>query len=156
MPFDYDRRHTLNIVANMRLGARWELGLTGHYGSGFPYDPPTGVTVSTVIDSLGFIVPEYNADHHLLYQPGFDILKTQGSARLPAFAELDARLTYAPHWFGRPWSVYVDVINVTKRRNVVEVRPVLYYDPTHVRPRLASDPSHNFPLLPTLGITVRW
>jgi hypothetical protein len=156
IPFDYDRRHTLNVVANLRLGTRWELGVTGHYGSGFPYDPATGVTVSTIVDSLGHIVPERDSVGNIVWQPKFDGVTGLGTKRLPSFQEIELRVTYTPTWFAKRWSIYVDVINALNRKNLVEISPYLEYDPSADRPSLHEESLRNFPLLPTLGITVRW
>ena len=154
--FDYDRRHTVNVVMNFRLAEKWRLGTTTKYASGFPYDPPAGVTVATVRDSLGHIIPERTGHGDLVWVPRFDGVNSLSAGRLPSFQEVDVRVTYNPKWGGRDWDLYVDVINVLNRANVVDYSAILVPDRLHDRPRLARQITTNFPFLPTIGVTLRW
>ncbi len=156
IPFDYDQRHTLNLVTNIRLGQKWNLATTIKYGSGFPDDPPSGVTIASVTDSLGYIVPDVDSLGYVFWIPRFDAPASLGTARLPSFQELDLRITYTPQWFGRPWSVYLDIINATARTNIIENAVVLFPDSSSDRPRLGTDPLKNFPFLPTIGVSLSW
>ena len=47
VPFSYDRRHSLSVVWNWRMGSRCELAGTARAASGFPRTPPAGVRVVT-------------------------------------------------------------------------------------------------------------
>ncbi len=45
VPFSYDRRHSLSVVWNWRMGSNFDLGGTARAASGFPRTPPAGVRV---------------------------------------------------------------------------------------------------------------
>ncbi len=156
LPFDYDRRHTFNAVLTYRLGEKWTLGTTAKYASGFPYDRPDGVTVSTVVDSFGHIVPERTAQGDLIWIPRFDGVTTLANGRLPSFQEVDVRLTWSPRWGGRDWDLYLDIINLLARKNVIDYSPSLAPDLAADRPRLQREALNGFPFLPTIGVTLRW
>ena len=78
------------------------------------------------------------------------------SARLPAFARVDTRLTFRPGWMGGRWQLYLEVINVTNRRNAGALAPKLEYDPASDRPKLTYSREEGIPLLPSFGLRFRF
>jgi hypothetical protein len=100
--FDLDQTHVLAAVASHERGA-WVVSGRVRYATGMPRTPVVG----SVAD---------------LHDGGFDpLFGAQNSARLPAFFEADARVDRV--LFAGPVrvTVYLDVENVTARRNPEEI-----------------------------------
>ncbi len=101
--FKYDRRHSLNALAQVRLGRGWHFNSLAQFSSGLPFTNVPGVRNyikrddSTV--STEFIVGKRN------------------EASLPKYARLDARLSYRHRHF----TFYLDFINVMNRKNIYEI-----------------------------------
>jgi hypothetical protein len=74
--------------------------------------------------------------------------------RLPASSRIDARVTWGSETGSGHWTFYVDVINVTNKRNKTAVFSELRYNPDGPRPIVANVTGGGFPILPTAG--VRW
>jgi TonB family protein len=99
--FDYDQTHVLAVLASYQFGHGWEGGARFRYTTGAPRTPVVG----------SFLVG--NED----YDPVFG---AHNSIRLPAFYQLDARLERA--WVLRraKLNLFLDVQNVTNRKNPEE------------------------------------
>ena len=78
------------------------------------------------------------------------------TARLPHYARVDLRASYHRGGATRPWSLYIEVINLLDRNNAVVLQPRLDHDPEAGRPRLSELPAQGFPLIPTFGLRVRF
>ena len=130
VPTAFDQPHVLNAVASYKPGGGWELGARFQLASGRPDTPVIGAT--------------YDADSG-------DYVPIRGPARsirTPTFVQLDTRIEH--DWLYERWSLglYLDIINVTNRKNVEAVQ----YD---YRFRQSS-PVTSFPILPTLGVKGTW
>jgi TonB family protein len=101
--FDFDQTHVLGVLASYELGRGWELGARFRYTSGFPRTP--------VVDSFFD-----NRDSQ--FQPLFG---PQNSIRIPAFYQLDARLEKAFTLRRYKLNAFVDVQNITNRKNAEEI-----------------------------------
>ena len=153
-PFKFDQRHTLNIVLDYRIASWFQAGVRFHYGSGFPYTEPTGIKPRIVT------VQQNGQEVHRIQttpdeQVIFDIDRggegNRYQAWLPPYHRLDVRLTaYADYW-GLDWSFYLDVINVYNRDNILTYRFFITDDL-----RLGRNATSMLPLLPTLGVAVRF
>ena len=115
-PFDYDRRHTVNVQVNRRLGRHLTLGLTWRYGSGFPYTPPVSLEplIAVVNDPVtnstrGIVLTEPETGFVRLV-PGFGEASNINSARLPDYHRLDMRVTFTTRWRDVALDLYVDLI----------------------------------------------
>jgi len=99
---DFDQTHVLTALASHRAG-RWTLGARARYATGMPRTPVTGSVFDT---------------RDGLHQP---IFGAQNSTRLPPFFQLDARVDRS--FLAGPLrvTVYLDVQNVTARRNPEEI-----------------------------------
>ena len=62
------------------------------------------------------------------------------------------RLVYERAWAGRKWSAYLDVINVTNRRNVYMIDWRLDNDSSVAY--LKKNVYYMLPLLPSVGVSV--
>ncbi|MCH7574474.1 MAG: carboxypeptidase-like regulatory domain-containing protein [Candidatus Marinimicrobia bacterium] len=172
--FDYDRPHALDVVFNYRFGKNnnWRLGILWRYGTGFPYTPalraePLVATVPVpdnpdqliniiMVDpdsGIPRFVPDYGDDSNI------------NSRRFPDYHRLDIRLSHTRQWNDRSWEVYLDVINVYNRKNVLyyqSVIEIMTYDddnlPLALRrrpaPVLYRQPVYMFPLIPTFGMSL--
>lgn len=128
--FDYDQTHVATVVGSYDLGAGFEFGARFRYATGFPRTPVVGAFVSTRRD---------------LYQPLFG---EQNSIRIPAFVQLDARLSKR---FTMSWGkaeVYVDVQNVTNHTNPEEI----VYDYKYQNKNYIT----GLPVLPVAGARLEW
>ncbi len=161
-PFEYDRRHAFTTVLAYQLSPRWELATTTRVASGFARTEPLGLRVAGVLDIADVdgdglrdeFVPERDADGRLVYVVDFGGVANLQRGRLPAFVRVDARLTWRSS--SRRWEMYAEVLNVTNRKNAGVLTPRLDHDPTSDRPRLTEVREQSLPLLPTIGLRVRF
>jgi hypothetical protein len=100
--FDFDQTHVLAVLASYQFAHGWEGGARFRYTTGAPRTP--------VIDS--FLVG--NQD----YDPVFG---AHNSIRLPAFYQLDARVERAWVFRRAKLNAFLDVQNVTNRKNPEEI-----------------------------------
>jgi hypothetical protein len=164
LPFEYDRRHAFSAVGAWRIGGKLELSGTARVASGFPYTPILGLRVNGIEDrtdsdgdrSRDEIVPERDVTGLPVYVADRGGLDNLLSARLPVFARLDARVSFRPKGPDGQWLFFVDVINVLNRDNVGAYVETLEYDPASDRPRLVLEPAAGIPLLPSVGVRVRF
>ena len=161
-PFDYDRRHAISAVADLRVSHTVRVSAVARLASGFPYTPAIGLRVAAtpdvlVLDGDGIVaelVPQRDATGLLVYEPDRGGVANMGTARLPFYGRLDTRLTYTPDWGrGRVW-FYLDAINATRRRNAGTITTTLAHDPGADRPRMVNTPEGSMPFFPSLGIHV--
>ena len=162
-PFDYDRRHSLSLVANVKLGPRLNLSATGRWATGLPRTPVRGVRVALVADAADAdgdgnreeLVPQRDAPGHPLFQPDLGGLSNVNAARLPHFTRLDARLTYRPSWGGERWAFFTDLINVFNAKNLIQIDSALVLDPGADRPGIIEVfEDRGIPFFPSFGIRV--
>jgi hypothetical protein len=161
-PFEYDRRHSFSTVLAYQLSPRWELATTTRVASGFPRTNALGLRVAGVPDTTDVdgddrrdeLVPERDADGRLVYVVDFGGVTNLQRGRLPAFLRVDARLTWRSS--SRRWEVYGEVLNVTNHKNAGALAPRLDHDPASDRPRLTEVREQSLPLLPTIGLRVRF
>jgi TonB family protein len=100
--FDYDQTHVLAVLASYQFGHGFEGGARFRYTTGAPRTPVIG----------SFLVA--NED----YDP---IFGAHNTIRLPAFYQLDARLERAWVFRRAKLNVFLDVQNVTDRKNPEEI-----------------------------------
>jgi hypothetical protein len=163
-PFEYERAHAFSAVLALRLSRKLDLSATARVASGFPYTPIAGLRVPGMVDTRDRdrdrdrteIVPELDVTNLPVYVPDAGGLDNLLSARLPAFARVDARLSFRPKGPSGRWLFYLDAINVLGRENVGAYQPSLEHDPASDRPRLVLDPALGVPFLPSFGIRFRF
>jgi hypothetical protein len=133
----WDIPHTLTALASMPLGRRFELSgvVVGR----------SGATATPVVGAL--LIP-VNAESPFRSRVG-----TLNSARLPHYLRFDAML----RWHGRvaetDVALKLQLINALARRNVM----AFAFDGLgSARPTDAPTPANGLPLIPTLGLEVRW
>ncbi|HVY29451.1 MAG TPA: TonB-dependent receptor [Polyangiaceae bacterium] len=128
--FDYDQTHVGAIVGSYDLGAGFELGARFRYSTGYPRTPVVGSFYSSRRD---------------LYEP---IFGEHNSIRIPAFAQVDARLAKRFNFGWGKAELFVDVQNVSNRKNPEEI----VYNYTYEKRGYIS----GLPILPVLGGRFEW
>lgn len=99
---DHDQTHVLGVVGNVEIG-RWTFGARFRYATGMPRTDVAGAYYDARGDG---------------YQPVFGV---QNGIRLPAFAQLDARVERSFPVGATTLRLYLDVLNVTARKNAEEL-----------------------------------
>lgn len=108
----YDRRHTLNLLADVHLTSRMNLTLRWEVGSGFPYTQTVGYYDRLRMEDIftGKYVGETGSPYSLL--------GGKNSARLPAYHRLDMSVTYRFQWSIFKGVAGVHVVNLYDRKNL--------------------------------------
>lgn len=161
LPFRFDQRHTLNIVLNYQLTNWLDVGLRWEYGSGFPISQPAGIKPRIIlVDENGDGIPETpeiatrksfsgNEPAEIIYDVNYNNQRL--NARKPPYHRLDVRFTAATNFWNLDWNFYLDVINAYNRSNVIGYD---YYVNNNLT--LGRDASTMFPIIPTLGFSVKF
>lgn len=128
-PTSFDQPHVLNAVASFKPGGGWELGARFQLASGRPDGRVIGAT--------------FDADCGC-----YDAVTEARSTRVPTYIQLDVRAEKT--WLFELWSlgVYLDVLNVTNRKNTEGTD----YDYRYRE----STPITSFPIFPTIGVRGAW
>jgi len=101
--FDYDQTHVLGVLGSYDFGRGWEFGSRFRYATGAPRTP-----VIAPIDNATSGFPE-------------PIFGAHNSIRIPAFYQFDARLEKAFVMKRNKLSLFLDVQNLTNRKNPEEL-----------------------------------
>jgi hypothetical protein len=161
LPFRFDQRNTINIVLNYKLNSWLDIGARWQYGSGFPNTEPQGIKPRIIL-----------ADNNLDGKPETPVITTRSNSsnsneqeviydidygdnklnsRKPVYHRLDLRLTALAKFWNLDWSFYLDVINVYNRTNIIAYD---YYVTDNLT--LGSEATTMFPIIPTLGFSVKF
>jgi TonB family protein len=100
---DYDQTHVVSVLASYDLGSGWQLGARLRYATGVPRTPVMGAYFNARDDQFEPLFGAHNA------------------MRVPAFYQLDARLERTFAIAGHRSNVFLDVQNVTNRKNPEEI-----------------------------------
>lgn len=164
LPFDYDRRHSVTLVGQLRATPWLELSASAQAASGAPFTPALGVRVASEPDSADLDgdsdrserIPARDSRGFLIYEPNLGGVDNLNSASRPSFARLDLRATFRPRGPSGRWLIYLDVINALNRRNTVLVVPEIVYNRAGDRPSVRNADGVSFPFLPSLGVRFRF
>jgi hypothetical protein len=164
LPFDYDRRHALSAVGSLRVSDKLDVAATARLASGFPRTPVQGLVVAAVEDAAdadgdgnrGELVPQRDPLGLLVYTTSLGEVADLNSARLPWFGRLDLRLNWRPRGANGRWLFYLDLINVTNRKNAGAYEVTLEHDPASDRPRYVETAARSLPFLPSVGVRFRF
>ena len=154
IPFSYDRRHSLSVVWNWRLGDRWELAGTARAASGFPRTPPAGIRVAAR-EQGARLVPATFAPNRFEYEVAPGGVAQLNAARMPMFGRLDLRLGYRPRGVTGRWQIYLEGLNLLGRNNAWFVDANIVSDGAGTL-RLEEEPVGGLPRIVTFGIRVRF
>lgn len=157
--FNFDQRHTVNIVLHYKINSWLDVGARWQYGSGFPYTEPVGIKPRIIYSDQDLdgkpetpVIATRNlsgGQQEVIFD--IDFGNNRLNSRKPPYHRLDVRLTsYADYW-GLDWSFYLDIINVYNRKNVIGYDNFVTEDLT-----LGREPTNMFPIIPTLGFSVKF
>ena len=138
---EFDQRHTIALNGNYRLSRAWQLHFVWRFHTG----NPTTILKHSVVTLL---------DGQSVCERNFGDYNTE---RLPAFHSLDFRLTKtSPH---NSWQLswYLQVLNLYNRSNVHEYAFTEEHDDLTdalLDCHVSKEPF--FPILPTVGVSVRF
>jgi hypothetical protein len=162
LPFKFDQRHTVNFVVNYEFTHWFNVGLRWQYGSGFPYSEPQGIKPRIIYEDLdGDGIPEtpviatrntfnnQNGKGEVIFDIDYGDQKL--NARKPPYHRLDIRFNFLAQIWNLDWVFYLDVINVYNRKNVINYD---YYVDDNLT--LGRRPTNMFPILPTIGLSVKF
>jgi len=162
LPFRFDQTHTFNFVLNYDFNSWFNVGLRWQYGTGFPYSEPIGVKPRVILeDQNGDGIPETpvvstrknysdpNVKGEVIFDVDFGDNKF--NSRKPAYHRLDVRFNFVTNFWKLDWVFYLDVVNVYNRKNVVNYDYYVNEDLT-----LGREQNNMFPILPTLGVSVKF
>lgn len=130
----FDRRHQLTINENFLIG-QWVLGASYTYGTGQPMRRPLGIIEGESIDG---------------YPENIVLYGRLDSYRMPSYSRLDIsarRVYYKRKYLIEP---YIQIVNVLSTSNPSST--IYYRDGDDFK---KSD-SYNLPLIPSLGVNVKW
>ncbi|MEO5929960.1 MAG: TonB-dependent receptor [Candidatus Kapaibacterium sp.] len=155
-PFNFDQRHTVNLVLSYKANKWLEVGTSFQFGSGFPYTPPKGFGPVVVMntDSVGVKHPGIgtNIFGETLFTIDRGGVADINSARLPIYHRLDVRATFYRNWWNLDWALYLDVINIYNHRNILSRSYSVDKETASLKMREVT----MLPILPTLGVSVKF
>lgn len=146
-PYRYDQRHAANIVLNFKANDWLELGARWSYATNFPITTPVGITPRTVGDSIA-VNPVTN---EVIFNLDYGGTENLYKDTRPAYHRLDFRATAYTEFWNANWAFYIDVINIYNRKNVLGYDYYLDSDLVLRRKTIGM-----FPILPTIGVNVRF
>ncbi|HYF04332.1 MAG TPA: TonB-dependent receptor [Patescibacteria group bacterium] len=157
IPFNFDRRHNLNLVGGWKVNSWLELNTTWTYGSGFPWTRAVGLrprVIEVVNQETGQREPRLETDFrgNVIFDVDRGGDENINRHRLPDYHRLDIRATTYANWFDLDWSIYLDVINVYNRKNVISEN----YRINRETLALEMREIYMLPILPTLGFSVKF
>jgi hypothetical protein len=153
LPFDFDQRHTLNVVMNYRFTRVFEVGAHWRYGSGFPHTPAVGVRPRiAVTEEDGEIVRELRTDSQgrVIFTVDRGDFSNRNTARLPDYSRVDVRFNWYTSFWGLNWLFYLDIINILNRKNIIGYR--YFIEDAEIKERAMT----MFPIIPTFGFNIRF
>jgi len=141
-PFKYDRRHTLNIVANYKISEKINISASWVYGSGYPF--------TMAIGKYPYIDDERNSFEPEFYDIAY-IYPDKNSFRMRAFHHLDisANFTKKIKRGIRTWSI--SIYNVYNRQN-----PFYYYMDTDQQNNWRLYQQSLFPIIPSISYSLKF
>ncbi|MBN1355949.1 TonB-dependent receptor [bacterium] len=131
-----DQRHTAHLVLNVRPLAGWIFSARASFNTGRPNTEITGWDLELDRDPPHF--PIWVARYGSL-----------NADRTDSYFRLDLRIRRMKRFRNSELSVYVDLINVTNRKNVY-VETYDSGDPQETEPE--PEPTYNLPFIPVFGI----
>jgi hypothetical protein len=131
----FDTRHSVNVAWGIPLGKGWNLSLQWLFHTGFPYTGSVGRYES--------VDPDYSDYYYWQYIDG-----RRGDLRYPPYHRLDASIEKSFRLFAVNWNVYLQVVNVYARKNVLYYD---YMDDEYGRPQRQAITFLPFPI-PSLGL----
>jgi hypothetical protein len=142
-PADWDVPHAVTLFGAMPLGRGWTFTAVMQARSGAPITP---VEARILVPSL--------------FQPGVYtsryILGAPNSGRVDPYRRLDLGVRRNWRAFGAEWAANANLLNTTSRQNPLAFGWYGYFCREAGRCGVASNARNGLPLLPSVGLEVRW
>ncbi len=135
-PRSWDQKNALTVGINLTLPRRWNVSLAGIYHSGWPTTPVTGEVV-------------VNEEGEEEVEP---VIGTRNSARYPAYARLDLRVSKLFPTTSGGLTVFLEVINLTNRKNVCCTEDFQYEIEPDGAVTVTPEYGYWAPIVPSLGV----
>ena len=140
-PYRYDRTHDISVVANYRLGKKWETSAVFVYGTGNALTLPTG----RFIYNVGYNVSNQEPIFNSISQ--YDKINDY---RMPAYHRIDISFTFTPRpnstkRFKSSWNF--SLYNIYNRENPY----FIYFDIDDDTQSVKGKKVYLFPILPGLS-----
>ncbi len=135
----FDRRHNINVLANIYFGNdnSWELGMRWNLGTGFPFTQSEGFFEKLPFTTNGISTDPTTENGIVGYNYG-----DYNGARLPTFHRFDASIKKTTKFSkDRTLETTFSVSNLYNRENLFYVN------------RLTFDKVYQLPILPSLSVT---
>jgi len=143
-PPDWDSPHCLNGIIGFSIGKMWFLNTRISYRSGIPYTPIIGRYVG--VEDLNF---------YYYLAPRF-IKSAKNSDRLSDYFRLDVSLRKKYHWRNIDYVVYVQVLNLLNRGNILRYDWGDYWSGSIIRDMegniVRQGATNSLPIIPSVGI----
>jgi len=139
----HDRRHNLNLVGTWKPGTKYTFGARLGVASGTPFTDIVGQIARRSYDpgahqyGAGGVAGEFEP-----------LGGVRNGSRYPLFQRLDLSVSRASRWRGMLLTPYVSVVNAYNAKNVF----IYTFDYTRNPP--TREASSQFPILPSLGLTI--
>ncbi|HUF29827.1 MAG TPA: TonB-dependent receptor [Gemmatimonadaceae bacterium] len=140
-----DRRHNLNLIATYRTAGEYVLSGRFGFGTGTPFTPIEGQLVRRVYDPARQMWDPAGAERQTNVVGG-----ERNSSRYPVYHRLDFAVSRTYVKRRTTITPYLQLVNAYNRRNVW----IYSFDYEDNPP--TSEAISQFPILPTLGVTVEW
>ena len=140
-----DRRHNLNLVATYRMRGNYILSGRFGFGTGTPFTPIVGQLVRRVYDPVRQTWDPAGAERQTNVIGG-----ERNSERYPMYHRLDFAISRPIIKDRTTITPYLQIVNAYNRRNVW----IYQFDYEDNPP--TSEAISQFPILPTIGVTVEW
>ena len=129
----FDQTHVATVAFSLRPDEKWNVGVKRQYTTGLPYTPVIGARAVAGADGAVDYAPVYGA---------------RNSVRAPAFDRMDVRVARRFTLAGVPAEAYLEVLNATNRRNVMDTE----YNENYSE----EEPVYQLPRIPFIGIVARF
>ncbi len=141
-PFKYDRRNSINIVANYHLNDKVNFSANWVYGSGYPF--------TFMIGKYIYLVNEHNLEHNSYYDWIY-LYPDKNSFRMRAFHHLDIAINFTKQKkrTTRIWSI--SIYNVYNRHN-----PFFYFIQEDNKNKLHLYQQSLFPIIPSVSYSLKF
>lgn len=141
-PYDFDRRHNLDLFFQYKHNEKLNLSVTWEYGSGFPITLPVGIIDYT--DYVFLNHTDAESDQHLLYT-------TKNSGRMAAYHKLDVGLNYTRVIKSGVLQWRFGINNVYNRSNPYSYNIQVVSSPTINFAGVRIGQTSLFPIMPYFG-----
>jgi hypothetical protein len=138
IPFNYDRRHGLSVMADATIHRNWGANAVWRYDSGLPYNKIYGYTHDLQRDRSRYTKSMLN------------------DSRYSGYSRVDLRFYYRTNIKATRLTVYLDLLNVFNQKNIYERMYYVLDEDIVDMPNVSIfkyATIYNMPFIPSLGVT---